>query len=98
VPGVRQESQQQGPQADVRKGHALMWFGRAVVTMAAPPAPSGRICAACGLRNPFSGDDLCAHHLALGAEWAAGNRKFCDFVHRGVLSPRLTAPPEDDWL
>lgn len=45
------------------------------------------LCAYCG--HPTSGSaGLCAHHaLYDDADWAAGNRVMCDFVHRGIVSP-----------
>jgi hypothetical protein len=53
------------------------------------------LCAACGVG--LSGTDVergvCGHHqTAFGDEWAAGNRTFCDFVHRGIEPPNVPLP------
>ena len=51
------------------------------------------ICAQCGLQLP--GDStLCPHHhCAYGVNWAKGNILMCNFLHRGIVPPRL--PPEE---
>lgn len=56
-------------------------------------------CPACGMN--LSGYDItrgvCSHHAAsFGEDWAGSNRVMCDFVHRGVVPPRLAAPDRDD--
>lgn len=55
------------------------------------------LCATCGV--PLAGDrELCPHHACVyGDDWAASNRMWCAFIHRGVALPR----PErdgDQWL
>lgn len=46
-------------------------------------------CAECGLAIPATGLDLCPYHTrALDDDWAAANRIWCDFFHRGVPLPR----------
>ena len=30
---------------------------------------------------------MCVYHVPVDAEWAAENRRMCDFVHRGVPLP-----------
>lgn len=47
------------------------------------------LCALCGQRL-VGRESLCAaHHTMAGEEWAAVNRIMCDFLHRGVATPRL---------
>jgi hypothetical protein len=45
-------------------------------------------CACCGTSNPV-GEAICAHHLRPEVDWAAANRIFCDFVHRGIEPPAV---------
>ena len=57
------------------------------------------LCAACGL--PLFGEvALCPHHhCAYGDDWAASNRIMCNFIHRGVVPPRVLPGErnEDLW-
>jgi len=50
-------------------------------------------CVLCGAENS---DDvaLCRHHTVGDQEWAAVNRLFCDFVHRGI-EPEYPETSED---
>jgi hypothetical protein len=57
------------------------------------------LCALCGIS--LTGDlALCPHHH--GGEdqehWADGNRIMCDFLHRGLIPPRLTPQDRGDEL
>lgn len=47
------------------------------------------LCVSCGLQ--LAGEaSLCPHHhSAFSDDWAAVNRIVCDFVHRGLLPPRV---------
>jgi hypothetical protein len=45
-------------------------------------------CAWCNL-EVAAGSSLCAHHDVPEAGWAASNRIMCDFLHRGLLPPRV---------
>lgn len=53
------------------------------------------LCASCGLQ--LSGDaSLCPiHHCVYGDNWAAANRIWCDFVHRGKVPTRDTWTDEE---
>lgn len=55
-------------------------------------------CPACGLDNV--GRDLCVHHHTVyGDDWAASNRIWCDFFHRGIVPERLApADRDEDFL
>lgn len=54
------------------------------------------LCAACGLEL-YSDTALCPHHVATaGEDWAAANRIYCDFFHRGKVSERLTEQERAD--
>jgi hypothetical protein len=45
-------------------------------------------CASCGAElSPAM--NLCPHHHAPQAGWAATNRIMCDFVHRGIVIRRV---------
>lgn len=56
------------------------------------------LCVLCGVQ--LGGDaTLCAHHHALPmGDWAAENRIMCDFIHRGIVPPRLPAAERADDL
>ena len=46
------------------------------------------LCAQCGLK--ILNGELCWHHHAVYPDdWAASNRRMCDFFHRGVVSSRV---------
>lgn len=51
-------------------------------------------CASCGadLSEAMS---LCPQHHAQEAGWAASNRIMCDFLHRGLVPPRVRASERD---
>jgi hypothetical protein len=56
------------------------------------------LCAVCGQRLSES-TDLCPQHTGgLAGGWAAGNRIMCDFFHRGIDPPRLSAADRADDL
>lgn len=44
--------------------------------------------------------ELCMYHFILVPDWAAGNRAFCDFVHRGKVGKAEPMTDENwtDWL
>lgn len=49
-------------------------------------------CAVCAVPLTGRRRGLCGfHESAWGRDWAAENRILCDFVHRGVAPPRLSA-------
>jgi hypothetical protein len=49
------------------------------------------LCSYCG-QDTLRSDGLCLHHTVATAEdWARANRIMCDFLHRGIVSPRPTA-------
>ena len=55
-------------------------------------------CVLCGAENA---DDsfLCRHHTVGDQDWAAVNRLFCDFIHRGIAPVYpITADGEEPWL
>jgi hypothetical protein len=56
------------------------------------------LCALCG--QPTGGENgVCLFHLYYDKEeWAAVNRKMCDFVHRGVIPPAPTERTDLDLL
>lgn len=45
------------------------------------------LCPSCGLAT--ANTDICIHHVSMdpGSNWAAGNRTWCDFFHRGIVAP-----------
>jgi len=46
------------------------------------------LCIQCGY-STSGPDDMCVHHVASYADdWAMGNGIMCDFLHRGIVSPR----------
>jgi hypothetical protein len=55
-------------------------------------------CVLCGAENTDEGL-LCRHHTVGEQDWAAVNRLFCNFVHRGI-APAYPAPcpTEEPWL
>jgi len=54
------------------------------------------LCSVCGQRV-VGNAGLCAHHAAVSTDsWAVGNRILCDFFHRGIAPPRLTAADRID--
>ena len=60
-----------------------------------PVTPS--LCALCGVSVYGSNLAICPYHFGGGPEdWAAGNRVFCDFMHRGVVP--VTPPGYSDDL
>ena len=54
-------------------------------------------CASCGA-EVSEAVSLCQHHHAHDIGWAATNRIMCDFVHRGAVPPRVSAPERDHDL
>jgi hypothetical protein len=45
------------------------------------------LCVVCGYSTLEAGD-ICTHHTAsYSADWAEGNKLFCDLLHRGIVSP-----------
>ena len=60
-----------------------------------------RWCPQCGVQlAPHSADyerGVCLHHLVYADDWAAANRKWCDFFHRGIVDPYEPTDIED-WL
>ena len=55
-------------------------------------------CSICGA-TMFGDDALCPYHVSAGADsddWAAGNRIWCNFFHRGVPLERLKKEDRDD--
>lgn len=46
------------------------------------------LCALCA----NSDVELCSYHhfVPVGDDWAASNRAMCDFLHRGIVLPRVT--------
>jgi hypothetical protein len=49
-------------------------------------------CVNCG-ETVIDGSALCTHHVTgHGDDWAVGNRIMCDFVHRGIVLSRPSAP------
>lgn len=56
------------------------------------------LCAYCRQQTP--GEICCHHSPGYEADWAAGNRAMCDFVHRGFVSPtpRELADTSIDFL
>lgn len=52
-----------------------------------------RHCSSCGTSLPGPGPNLCPHHHNPDTEWAAANRVFCDFLHRGVDPPPVVLEP-----
>jgi hypothetical protein len=60
------------------------WAGRGV-----------RFCPHCGLG--LSSEGVCSYHLVAESEqWAAGNRVWCDFFHRGVVPARVRWQDQQD--
>jgi hypothetical protein len=58
--------------------------------------PVVSLCALCGQALTM-GASLCAYHQpAPGGSWAVENRIVCDFVHRGIAPPRLSAAERAD--
>jgi hypothetical protein len=55
------------------------------------------LCVLCGQPNP---DDeiLCSAHISTDEDWAVSNRIMCNFVHRGVVPPRVPTPGRSDLL
>ena len=55
-------------------------------------------CVLCGAENADEAF-LCRHHTVGDQDWAAVNRLFCDFVHRGIppVYP-VMAEAEEPWL
>ena len=54
------------------------------------------LCVSCGVMNP-DGVEVCPHHHNVyGDDWAASNRVWCDFFHRGIVPKRLTVAERDD--
>lgn len=54
------------------------------------------LCASCGLQL-VGPEGMCSHHhQANGEDWAATNRKICDWLHRGVLLQRLSLADRDE--
>jgi hypothetical protein len=44
------------------------------------------LCVFCA-HSTLGGRDLCSYHDAgHDHDWAAGNRRMCDFLHRGIVS------------
>ena len=56
------------------------------------------LCTSCGSSIP--GDlALCGHHHNVhGDDWAPSNRIMCNFIHRGIVPPRLDKDKRDDDL
>jgi len=54
-------------------------------------------CAWCNM-EVAAGSNLCAHHDAPETGWAASNRIMCDFLHRGLLPPRVHDRERDEDL
>jgi hypothetical protein len=59
------------------------------------------LCPACGLRLGEETVDgrvgICGHHAGYqGENWSDGNRIWCDWVHRGIVPPRLEPRERDD--
>jgi hypothetical protein len=52
-------------------------------------------CASCGIALSEA-MPLCPHHHARDNGWAETNRIMCDFVHRGVVPPRLRTAERDE--
>lgn len=53
------------------------------------------LCVLCGQQNPDE-SLLCAVHVSSDEAWAASNRLMCDFLHRGIVPPRLDAEEPAD--
>ena len=54
------------------------------------------LCTSCGVSIP---DDLalCSHHhMVNGDDWSVSNRIVCDFIHRGIVPPRLDEDKRND--
>ena len=56
-----------------------------------------RICPSCGVDRPDDGEILCLFHSRdVGDNFAAYNRVWCNYFHRGVsLPPRVIEPGDD---
>jgi hypothetical protein len=56
------------------------------------------VCVLCAAE--LGGDaNLCGHHHSFPvSDWAAENRIMCDFIHRGIVPPRLAEAQRADDL
>ena len=76
----------------------LRWLRTRMSTL---PAASA-VCASCALQLIGIDPDnpICPHHHMSGfpENWAARNRIWCDFFHRGRIPARVIDPPEPDFF
>ena len=53
------------------------------------------LCALCG-QPTLGAEGICLFHFFRAADddWATANRLMCDFLHRGIVPPALSEPPD----